>query len=207
MESRQGGGEVTADRVPGCCNHERCVMRTISGRYLYSLCDFEGKANKVQCRMYGFCIYEPLNKVYRIASFDTAKSDDSLCRTYILTNDLGDAIWIEHTTQGLKTRSIIIRRCVWHTDSISILGRLIVTNVLPLSKTCTLMLHLTRSYASSQSTLRDKNTTTGRFADLVIAMEFSPLASTKKPYQMTETEARQKRTADRSSARTSRALA
>lgn len=102
MESKQGGGEMTEDRAPGCCNHERCVMRTIGGRYLYSLCAFEGKANKVQCRLYGFCVYEPLNKVYRIASFDKAKSDDSLCRTYILTNDLGDAILIEHTTSGLK---------------------------------------------------------------------------------------------------------
>lgn len=76
-------------------------MRTISGRYLCSFCDFEGKGNKVQCRMYGFCIYVPLNEVYRIASFDKMKSEDSLCRTFILINDLGDAIWVEHTTSGL----------------------------------------------------------------------------------------------------------
>ena len=102
MESKQGGGEVTTDRVPGRCNHERCVLRTYSGRYLCSFCDFEGKDNKVQCRMYGYCVYAPLNEVYSISSFDKMKSDDSLCRTYILTNDIGDAIWIEHTTSGLK---------------------------------------------------------------------------------------------------------
>lgn len=102
MESKQGGGEVSEDCIPGCCNHERCVMRTISGRYLCSFCDFEGKGNKVQCRMYGFCIYAPLNEVFRIAGFDKMKSEDSLCRTYTLVNDLGDAIWIEHTTSGLK---------------------------------------------------------------------------------------------------------
>lgn len=101
MESKQGGGEVTTDCVPGCCSHERCVMRTISGRYLCSFCDFEGNGNNVQCRMYGFCIYVPLNEVYRIASFDKVKSDDSLCRTYTLINDLGDAILVEHTTLGL----------------------------------------------------------------------------------------------------------
>lgn len=92
---------MTANRVPGCCDHEKYIMRTISGRYLCSFCDFEGKGNKVQCRMYGFCIYAPLNEVFRIASFDKMKSEDSLCRTYTLVNDLGDAIWIEHTTSGL----------------------------------------------------------------------------------------------------------
>lgn len=105
MESKQGGGEMTTDRVPGRCNHEKCIMRTISGRYLYSICDFEGKDNKSQCRMYGFCLYAPLKEVYRIASTDNMKSEDSLCRTYILINDLGDAIWVEHTTSGLDKLS------------------------------------------------------------------------------------------------------
>ena len=105
MESKQGGGEMTTDCVPGRCNHERCVMRTISGRYLCSFCDFEGKDNKVQCRMYGFCIYAPLNEVFRIASFDKIKREDSLCRTYTLINDLGDAILVEHTTSGLSKLS------------------------------------------------------------------------------------------------------
>lgn len=96
---------MTANRVPGCCNHEKCIMRTISGRYLYSICDFEGKDNKSQCRMYGFCIYAPLKEVYHIASSDKQRSEDSLCRWYILTNDLGDAIWVEHTTSGLDKLS------------------------------------------------------------------------------------------------------
>lgn len=101
MESKQGGGEVTTDRVPGRCNHEKCIMRTISERYLYSVCDFEGKDNNVRCRMDGFCTYMPLKEVYRIVSVDKMRSADSLCRMYILTNDLNDAIWIEHTTSGL----------------------------------------------------------------------------------------------------------
>ena len=92
---------MTTDCVPGCCNHERCVMRNFSGRYLCSVCDLEGKSTQVQCRMYGFCAYASLDEIYHIASIDKTKSADSLCRTYILINNCGGAIWIEHTTLGL----------------------------------------------------------------------------------------------------------
>ena len=80
-------------------------MRTISGRYLCSSCDFEGGSTQVQCRMYGFCAYASLDEIYRIASIDKTKSADSLCRTYILINDRGGAIWVEHTTLGLDKLS------------------------------------------------------------------------------------------------------
>lgn len=92
---------MTTNRVPGYCKHEKCIMRTVSGRYLYSICDFEGKDNKVQCRKYGFCIDMLLDEIYRITSIDKMKSYDSLCRQYILSNDKGDAILVEHTTSGL----------------------------------------------------------------------------------------------------------
>lgn len=102
MESKQGGCKMTANRVPGCCNHEKCIMRTISGRYLYSICDFEGKDNKSLCRMYGFCTFVPINEIYCVKSIDEAKIDGNLCWIFILSNDCGDAIWVEYTKYGIS---------------------------------------------------------------------------------------------------------
>ena len=102
MESKQGGGEVTTDRVPGRCNHERCVLRAVSGRYICSICDFKDKNDKVECRKFGFCTFVPINEIYCVKSIDKVKSDGNLCWIFILSNDRGDAIWVEHTKYGIS---------------------------------------------------------------------------------------------------------
>lgn len=101
MESKQGGGEMTTDRVPGRCKYEKCIMRDVAGRYLGSICDFKSKDKKVKCRMFGFCDCIPINEIYSIKSIDKAKCDGNLYQTFILSNDCGDAIWVEHTTYGI----------------------------------------------------------------------------------------------------------
>lgn len=101
MESKQGSGEMSEDRVPGCCKHERCIMRDFAGRYLLSICDFKNKNDKVKCRKSGYCIFVPINEIYCVKSIDKAKGDGNLYQTFILSNDRGDAIWVEHTTYGI----------------------------------------------------------------------------------------------------------
>lgn len=102
MESKQGVGEMSEGRVPGRCNHERCIMRDFAGRYLCSICDFKNKNDKVKCRKSGFCVFVPINEIYCVKSIDKAKSDGNLCWTLILSNDRGDAIWVEHTKYGIS---------------------------------------------------------------------------------------------------------
>lgn len=101
MESKQGGGEVIDNRAPRHCNYEQGVARTISGRYLYSICGFEEKHCNVPCRKDGYCAYIDLDRVYRITSSEVVKSDRELCQRYVLSNNRGDAILIERTTYGL----------------------------------------------------------------------------------------------------------
>lgn len=102
MESKQGGGEMTTDRVPGCCKYEKCIMRAVSGRYICSICDFKDKNDKVECRKFGFCTFVPINEIYCVKSIDKAKSDGNLYWIFILSNDCGDAIWVEYTKYGIS---------------------------------------------------------------------------------------------------------
>ena len=93
---------MTTDRVPGRCNHERCVLRAVSGRYICSICDFKDKNDKVECRKFGFCTFVPINEIYCVKSIDKAKRDGNLCWTFILSNDCGDAILVEYTKYGIN---------------------------------------------------------------------------------------------------------
>ena len=104
MESKQGVGEMSEDRVPGRCKYEKCIMRAVVGRYMYSICDFKDKDNKVECRKFGFCTFVPINEIYCVKSIDKVKSDGNLCWIFILSNDRGDAIWVEHTKYGISNR-------------------------------------------------------------------------------------------------------
>ena len=92
---------MTTDRVPGCCKYEKCIMRAVNARYICSICDFKDKHDKVECRKFGFCTFVPINEIDCVKSIDKAKSDGNLCWTFILSNDRGDAIWVEYTKYGI----------------------------------------------------------------------------------------------------------
>lgn len=101
MESKQGGGEVSEDRVPGCRKYKKCIMRNAAGRYLCGICDFRDKNDRVKCRKSGFYTFVPINEIYCVKSIDKAKRDGNLYLIFILSNDIGDAIWVEYTKYGI----------------------------------------------------------------------------------------------------------
>lgn len=56
MESKQGGGEMSEDCIPGSCKYETYTMRTLANKYLCNGCNRFGREVRVICKGDGFLV-------------------------------------------------------------------------------------------------------------------------------------------------------
>lgn len=96
MESKQGGGDVSEDCIPGSCKYETYTMRTFANKYLCNGCTRLGHEVRVTCKGDGFCFYAEKNSVFKVTSIEVSEQGRGIYRRAILSNGLGDAYLIKH---------------------------------------------------------------------------------------------------------------
>ena len=96
MESKQGGGEVSEDCIPGSCEYETYTMRTLANKYLCNGCNRFGREVRVTCKGDGFCFYAEKDSVFKITSIEVIEEGMGIYREAVLANKRGDAYLIKH---------------------------------------------------------------------------------------------------------------
>lgn len=96
MESKQGGGEVSEDCIPGSCKYETYTMRTVANKYLCNGCNRFGHEVRVTCKGDGFCFYAEKASVFKIVSIEVDEASTGIYRRAVLANELEDAYLIKH---------------------------------------------------------------------------------------------------------------
>ena len=96
MESKQGGGEVSGDCIPGSCKYETYTMRTVANKYLCNGCNRFGREVRVTCKGDGFCFYAEKDSVFKITSIEVIDDGMGIYRQAVLANKRGDAYLIKH---------------------------------------------------------------------------------------------------------------
>lgn len=96
MESKQGGGEVSEDCIPGSCKYETYTMRTVANKYLCNGCTRSGREVRVTCKGDGYCFFADKNDVFKITSISVVEEGMGIYRRAVLANEYGDAYLIKH---------------------------------------------------------------------------------------------------------------
>jgi hypothetical protein len=89
MESKQGGGEVSEDYIPGSCKYETYTMRTLANKYLCNGCNRFGREVRVT-------FYAEKDSVFKITSIEVIEEGMGIYREAVLANKRGDAYLIKH---------------------------------------------------------------------------------------------------------------
>lgn len=96
MESKQGGGEVSEDCIPGLCEYETYTMRTAANKYLCNGCTRSGHEMRVTCKGDGYCYYADKRNVFKITLIEVIEEGRGIYRRAVLANERGDAYLIKH---------------------------------------------------------------------------------------------------------------
>lgn len=84
MESKQGGGEVSEDCIPGSCKYETYTMRTLANKYLCNGCNRFGIEVRMTCKGDGFCFYADKDSVFKVVSIEVSEESTGIYRRAVL---------------------------------------------------------------------------------------------------------------------------
>lgn len=96
MESKQGGGEVSEDCIPGSCKYETYTMRDFTNKYLCNGCKRFGKEVRVTCKGDGFCYYADKDSVFKVVSIEVSEESTGIYRRAVLASEREGAYLIKH---------------------------------------------------------------------------------------------------------------
>ena len=96
MESKQGGGEVSEDCIPGSCKYETYTMRTLANKYLCNGCNRFGIEVRMTCKGDGFCFYADKDSVFKVVSIEVSEESTGIYRRAVLASEREGAYLIKH---------------------------------------------------------------------------------------------------------------